>query len=66
MFQQIKFYNAIAFTLVFLLIFETVNLYNGDEYPEQEKPQWEILAISIVLGSLTGLDTKPTTNKLRR
>lgn len=66
MFQKIKFYNAIAFTLVFLLIFETVNLCNDEEDPEMDKPQWEIFVISIILGSLAGLDTKHIRNKLGR
>jgi len=67
MFKNINLFNAIAFALVFLIMFESITLsISAEEEPEKRKPQWLIFALSLLMGSIAGLDRQPLTSPIRR
>lgn len=66
MFQSYNLFNAIAFSLVFLLILETINISTDNDDPEKRKPQWIVLVFSIIFGSIAGFDRHSLTIPPRR
>jgi hypothetical protein len=64
--KNYNLFNALAFTLVFLLIFEATNICQSEEDTHIETPQWLIFTISLMLGAIAGFDRQPLTNPIRR
>lgn len=58
--------NAIAFILIFLLMFEAITLSNEEQSTENKKPQWLIITLSIILGSVTGFDKTLLNKPIKR
>ncbi len=55
--QNYDMYNPITFFLLFIVIFEALNLVTG-ESPESVKPHLFLVLLSLGVGSIAGFDIK--------
>jgi hypothetical protein len=56
--QNYDIYNAITFFLLFLVIFETLNLVTGEQSSEDVKPQLLLVLLSLGVGLIAGFDIR--------